>query len=459
MTSDSGLRDICTNFSPLKPASFPVLIQNIDKSMLAAKGVSVTLLLINYCNFFTPSLFRTWTSFLPLTRAVARYLTPINFRFCEKSVWSRLLLFPIMSHAPGASTLILLILSFYGLLAFSADIIIDDSSNSISYSPAAQWAVGPCNGCASHLDPAKAQQGTWRDCTDSTNDGGVTATVQFTGTGVAVYGMMNPGHNVPTILTFSIDGHTAGSFNQDPSHETGDVQYGVQFWSTSGLSPSQHTLVIQNGGPNTQSFILFDYVSYTPVDTSVVVTTSSPDTKDNTITATTTSTTTATADTGNPGKTQASTQASTQTSTSLSSSKGLSTSSPSSVTGSSKEGSSSSQPTVTILADSASSTATNAAANPSSTVAGSLGSAGSSSHTPMIIGIIIAIIVLIFIVVASVVYRRRKMLRERRLMGSIPFHMAATSAGPSDLSSVHPSIMSNILLPKQRPPLILLDQV
>ena len=88
---------------------------------------------------------------------------------------------------------------------------------------------------------------------------------QFTGTAVSVVGIVPKG--VDSRIGVSIDGgtetfytntHTVITENQE------DFMYGVQVFSTSGLGPSSHKLVLTGYG---LSFVFgLDYIEYTPVD-------------------------------------------------------------------------------------------------------------------------------------------------------------------------------------------------
>ncbi|KAJ7598138.1 hypothetical protein C8J56DRAFT_769407, partial [Mycena floridula] len=140
---------------------------------------------------------------------------------------------------------------------------IDDAAPQFTYSPAARWAAGPCDGCAANVDPSQAFDGTWRDCSSGTDGVEVTATVQFAGTSVAVYGILAGGQDVPTFLTFSLDSQHKGNFSWKSPPGLGGFQYGQRFLSLSGLDPVTHTLVIRNGNTTNSSFVLLDYIAYT----------------------------------------------------------------------------------------------------------------------------------------------------------------------------------------------------
>ncbi|KAJ7586126.1 hypothetical protein C8J56DRAFT_1086304 [Mycena floridula] len=85
------------------------------------------------------------------------------------------------------------------------------------------------------------------------------------GNGVSVYGILaNGAQDPPTTLSFFIDSVQVSGFNWVSPPNVPGMDYNQQFFTTNGLTPEPHTLVIQNG-PTSQSFVLLDYITYTQV--------------------------------------------------------------------------------------------------------------------------------------------------------------------------------------------------
>ncbi|KAJ7580051.1 hypothetical protein C8J56DRAFT_1169324 [Mycena floridula] len=109
--------------------------------------------------------------------------------------------------------------------------------------------------------------GNWHDSTQGSSQEAPTATVRFLVTSVAVHGIIDNSRDEPTDLKFFIDG-LAGQpyFHQNGNTSAGpEYIYNVQLFSADSLSPNQHTLVIQNGDTQTSSFMILDFVEYTPL--------------------------------------------------------------------------------------------------------------------------------------------------------------------------------------------------
>ncbi|KAJ7585462.1 hypothetical protein C8J56DRAFT_1087397 [Mycena floridula] len=163
--------------------------------------------------------------------------------------------------------------------ASMSPVIIDDTFGDpvtgaqITYSPLTgdlHWQKGlDCVVCNSHPDPSQTYLGNWHDCTKPENQT-ATATVTFSGTSVAVYGVIDNGRKTSSNLIFFIDGKRVGqpffNQNQDPNAEPQYI-YNVQFFSADSLSPEEHTLVIHNGNFTDGSFMLLDSIVYTPIST------------------------------------------------------------------------------------------------------------------------------------------------------------------------------------------------
>lgn len=73
--------------------------------------------------------------------------------------------------------------------------------------------------------------------------------------------------SVPTSTecNFTIDGDHMGAFSYQPggAEAARDIQYNATVFSVSGLSNSQHELVISTSGAPNMTYVNFDYAIYT----------------------------------------------------------------------------------------------------------------------------------------------------------------------------------------------------
>ncbi|KAJ7592070.1 hypothetical protein C8J56DRAFT_886795 [Mycena floridula] len=180
-------------------------------------------------------------------------------------------------HFASQSCTVALFALFFLPQALSDPVRIDDfdgdpiTGNQFSYSPSDKWTAGQtCDFCSTKPDDlTSVYKGTWRDCSSfdasDTSDPPPTATIQFSGTSIAVYGIVNRAATVPMDLTFFIDSNKVGSFQRPTVGGQSGYSYNVQLYSNNTLSSGPHTLTIQNGQlGRPQSILLLDYVEYTP---------------------------------------------------------------------------------------------------------------------------------------------------------------------------------------------------
>ncbi|KAI0640174.1 hypothetical protein C8Q77DRAFT_116628 [Trametes polyzona] len=180
---------------------------------------------------------------------------------------------------------LLVLTSTYLVHALAVNRTIDDQKGDSvtgvvpSYSPIGSWNQGPaCTGCFIQLDTSQTFDGTWHDTTHTPGDPEPRViTAQFTGTAVYVYNVL--ANTVPftttfTSITFTLDGTNAGQFIHVPTDST-DFQYNVPVFVQTGLSNTDHTLVIEANGDKNSSLVLFDYIVYTFEDDPPTTTTTS----------------------------------------------------------------------------------------------------------------------------------------------------------------------------------------
>ena len=92
----------------------------------------------------------------------------------------------------------------------------------------------------------------------------------FTGISIWVFFILannntSPGVTSNTQCNFTLDGKLVGNFNHQPNESTYALQYNATAFTTSGLSNSQHELVISTNDFPSFSFLNFDYAIYTYV--------------------------------------------------------------------------------------------------------------------------------------------------------------------------------------------------
>ncbi|KAJ7599473.1 hypothetical protein C8J56DRAFT_1020881 [Mycena floridula] len=186
-----------------------------------------------------------------------------------------------MQRARYALSVSLLLLLSLSKVVLSVDpIIVDDTLGDptngaqITYLPPGEWNAGPgCDRCSTTPDDlTQVYKGTWHDIWDGSPvaDGEkVTATFQFTGTSVSVYGIQFKGQSVPTNLLIFLDSTQVASVTIPTEANQAGFLYNVLYFTQDGLSPEPHTLVIQNGVNGDHSLFLLDYIQYTPVEKAV----------------------------------------------------------------------------------------------------------------------------------------------------------------------------------------------
>ncbi|KAJ7578306.1 hypothetical protein C8J56DRAFT_969675 [Mycena floridula] len=128
----------------------------------------------------------------------------------------------------------------------------------IIYSPADAWVAGQTCGdtvCKSKPDASQIYKSTWHG-SDIFGNGLLTASVNFTGTSVSVYGVLD--HVRSTQLSFSVDEQT-GHFWRPAATNATEYEYNFLFYSSGPLEPQTHHLLIQND----QGFVALDYILYT----------------------------------------------------------------------------------------------------------------------------------------------------------------------------------------------------
>ena len=128
------------------------------------------------------------------------------------------------------------------------------------------WNPGQsCNICSVRLDPSQTYERTWYDSTYKSGSP-PSITLHFIGTAVYVYNVLvnqgAPNADVTgTNITFTLDGHLAGTFAHTPT-SSHSFNYNYLVFASHLLENTEHVLVIQPP-ENQRSLILFDYAMYT----------------------------------------------------------------------------------------------------------------------------------------------------------------------------------------------------
>ena len=161
------------------------------------------------------------------------------------------------------------------------------------YLPASPWAGPGCTTCAIVPVKALAFDGTWTAATYNPslfNNMNITFSftgwkissfdclqlmifakpLRFTGISIWVFFILANNNTLPGITSntqcnFTLDGQLVNTFNHQPNGSTNALQYNATAFTTSGLSNSQHTLVISTNDFPGFSFLNFDYAIYTYV--------------------------------------------------------------------------------------------------------------------------------------------------------------------------------------------------
>ncbi|KAF7318466.1 hypothetical protein HMN09_00355800 [Mycena chlorophos] len=131
--------------------------------------------------------------------------------------------------------------------------VVDDSDSAVVYSGA--W-------------PTFGSGEEFQATTHCSTEVGSTATFEFTGTQVDVYGTM-AANSTTASLSFAVDQGTSVSF-AEPSGTTSDVHHQL-FYSSGPLSNSKHTLLITQAAvapsSNTNCSLYLDFVTYNATTT------------------------------------------------------------------------------------------------------------------------------------------------------------------------------------------------
>ncbi|KAJ7583659.1 hypothetical protein C8J56DRAFT_214976 [Mycena floridula] len=170
---------------------------------------------------------------------------------------------------PRALTALISLL-FACALVLAAQVRLDDSfgdpTNVARISYPYGWNIGSsCKVCQSKPNASDAYMNTWHDNTQWNTSS--QATVNFVGSGVAVYGILDLAIFEPTDLTFYLDGATTDvsyyNTNNNPNISP-QYQYDVQFFSVDSLALGPHVLTIKNGQDliGASSALLLDYITY-----------------------------------------------------------------------------------------------------------------------------------------------------------------------------------------------------
>ena len=162
------------------------------------------------------------------------------------------------------------------------------------YLPASPWAGPGCTTCEIVPIKALAFDGTWTAATYNPSlFNNMNITFSFTGwkfslhnclqllifakllrfvTGISIWVFFilannntSPGVTSNTQCNFTLDGKLVSTFNHQPNESTDALQYNATAFTTSGLSNSQHQLVISTNDFPSFSFLNFDYAIYTYV--------------------------------------------------------------------------------------------------------------------------------------------------------------------------------------------------
>ncbi|KIP10384.1 hypothetical protein PHLGIDRAFT_240261 [Phlebiopsis gigantea 11061_1 CR5-6] len=148
----------------------------------------------------------------------------------------------------------------------STALIVDDRDINVKYSPGWQ------------------QQSTTAEFDDTksgANEAGMTATLQFTGTGVEVYGSLGSWdvYGVP-VSSYVVDGGDEATYTA-PLIQPGFFEARILFYRSPPLDPGAHTLVITNKNGTKPCVYWLDYFIYTPVVTTSLPPSSPPTTQVN----------------------------------------------------------------------------------------------------------------------------------------------------------------------------------
>ncbi|KAI0800513.1 hypothetical protein C8Q74DRAFT_1214422 [Fomes fomentarius] len=146
---------------------------------------------------------------------------------------------------------------------------IDDRDTRITYFPSDRWTEQPgCTNCTIKPDGQQAFQGTWHDTTRLSSDTDpLYLEVKFAGTSVRVFNILCNQQSTSfqpttTNLDFFLDGEWVNTFTNPSGSGSDDFTYNFRVFQLLGLDNVEHVLRVQ-ATPNTDSFILFDYVEYT----------------------------------------------------------------------------------------------------------------------------------------------------------------------------------------------------
>ncbi|KAH9930925.1 uncharacterized protein B0H18DRAFT_1102885 [Fomitopsis serialis] len=160
-----------------------------------------------------------------------------------------------------------------------------DSSTGIQPSYSSNWNFGPeCSICALHPSASDAFDGTWHDTTSNATDPTQPyVTLDFTGTDIWVYCIIVNSASAADIVTFTnvtfeLDGAVAGSYAHEPDATASQYVYNVSVFSQTGLSNTEHKLVMSTVQGSQSSALLFDWAMYTFDDGNTSTTTSTTQT-------------------------------------------------------------------------------------------------------------------------------------------------------------------------------------
>lgn len=215
-----------------------------------------------------PAPFRTDQAHIVLLTTITT--RPI-FLFFPKSCShtpSRTLL--LMCHHTGQPSFfaVLFVLTRF---AFSGAVTvrIDDGDTRITYFPSDEWTAQPgCTSCTVKPDGKQAFQGTWHDTTHlSSYPDPLYLEVKFEGTSVQVFNILCSQQSTSfqpttTNLDFFLDGELVDTFTNTSDSSSDDFIYNFPVFQSLRLDNMEHVLRVQ-ATPNTDSFILFDYIEYT----------------------------------------------------------------------------------------------------------------------------------------------------------------------------------------------------
>ncbi|KZT68208.1 hypothetical protein DAEQUDRAFT_344616 [Daedalea quercina L-15889] len=131
------------------------------------------------------------------------------------------------------------------------------------------WNVGQdCSGCAVSPMPSKTYMGTWHDTTSNSpaSSPAHTVALTFNGTAIWVYcilaNFVGESITTSTNISFELDGAPAGVYTHEPDTSDDDYAYNVTVYSNTGLSHSEHTLIMTAAQGQSASLLLFDWAKY-----------------------------------------------------------------------------------------------------------------------------------------------------------------------------------------------------